>query len=646
MRALSQDLLWYGYWGTKLVTISVSPTPSDATVTLTAAGYTQSGNSITVPIGTVLAWSVAKTPTYHTASGQFVVTGPDAMSVELSSEPTGVLSITPVPSDSTVTLTATGCTQVGNAIEVPMGVTVHCTVSPNNGANLLESTTDIQLVETTQEETLYCNASVAISATDAITGDPLSDAVVSITYNGNTYSGSTIVPYGAIISYTVSKTGYDTVSQSSVQITQNTTITVPLQQSVVTVSVTPFINNTYTPLATVSLTTNATGVSPVSGLGTQQITVPVGSSVTYTVSQQYYDTETDIIENITTAQNVSVYMHAATLGVLLFDDDSTWTVPTTDPMKMAIITNGGNGGDVNTVYQIGGTGGGSSGNTYVVDINDWEAGDTIGFTFAASNLIITKNGSDYATYPHGGNGVSSSAVSLEYAGTDGGDSVTGNGGGGGSGGAHYTSSTIAVPVCHGASCHTQYNTNIARGSIAAGGDGGAQGNTGVDGDGSFEMTTTPSAGGAGGDGVNSATGGAQNGGVYGDTQIDISVAGSKGMKGLGAVNSQSTILSLIQQDALTSAALRNLIEGGGGACGGVYATMTPASGSTNIKYATPGTGGGGGAWADGSDGVDGVANIAAADFVAQSGGVGGHGCVIIWRPSDVVFDWGQGQLGE
>ncbi len=645
MRALSQDLLWYGYWGRKMVTITVVPTPSDATVTLTADGYTQSGNSISVPVGTVLAWSVAKTPTYNTQTGSFVVTGPDTMSVELSSAPTGVLDITPVPSDSVVTLTATGCTQSGNSIEVPLGTTVHCTITPNNNTDLLASTTDIQVVETLQEETLYCNASVTISPTDATTGDPLSDAVSTITYNGNTYSGSTIVPYGAIISYTVSKSGYDTVTQSSVQITQNSTITVPLQQSVVTVSVTPFINNVYSPLATVSLTTNASGVSPVSGAGTQQITVPIGSSVTYTVSQQYYDTETSVVENITTAQNISVYMHAATLGVLLFDDDGTWTVPTTDPMKMAIITNAGNGGSITSVKQVGGTGGGASGNTYVVDITDWEAGDTIGFSFAASNLIITKNGSDYATYPHGGNGVSSAASDMEYGGTDGGDAVAGNGGGAGSGGARIYSVSIPHTTCAGASCHTTYSVSTYRGSIAAGGDGGAQGNTGVNGDGSYEMGTTPSAGGVGGDGVNAATGGAQNGGVYGNTVVAVTTAGSKGMKGTGAINSQSTILSLIQQASLTSAALRNLIEGGGGGTGGVYGSNTSAYDASK-KFATPGTGAGGGAWTDGTDGVDGVANINVGDFVSQSGGIGGHGCVIIWRPSDVTFDWGQGQLGE
>ena len=91
--------------------------------------------------------------------------------------------------------------------------------------------------------------------------------------------------------------------------------------------------------------------------------------------------------------------------------------------------------------------------------------------------------------------------------------------------------------------------------------------------------------------------------------------------------------------------MRNLIEGGGGGTGGVYgngsATWDDAS-----KVSTPGTGGGGGSWTNGGDGEDGVAQVLIGDYVAQAGGAGGHGCVIIWRPTDVVFDWGQGQLGE
>lgn len=644
-RVLSQDLLWYGYWKRKMVTVTVVPTPSDATVTLTSDGYTQVGNSITLPVGATLKVTVAKSPSYNTYDPPaFVVTGPHTISVELSSAPTGVLDVTPVPSDSTITLTAPGCTQVGNAITVPLGQSVHCTITPNNSANLMPSSADIVVNETLQEETLYCKASVSISTTP-------SDAVSTITYNGNTYSGETgtLVPYGAVISYTASKTGYDTIPPTSLTVTQNQVIELELVPSTVTISVIPYVtsgsSNMYSPNATVSLSTDAEGVQPVSGLGTQQITVPIGSSVTYTVEQQYYDTETDVIQNVTTALNQSVYLHPATLGVRLYDDDGTFNMPTTDPLKMAIITKGGNGGDLNSIKQIGGTGGGASGNTYVVDINDWEAGDVIGVTFGANNVIITKNGSDYATYPNGGNGVSTTATDVSYTGLNGGSADAGNGGGGGSGGARLYNVVTPRTTCAGSVCHTTYWTTTYRGSIAPGGDGGAQANSGADGIGSYEINSAASGGGLGGAGVNSTTGGAQNGGIYGENLVSTSVPGSKGLKGLGAINSQSTILNLIQMGNLTSAALRNLIQGGGGATGGVYFSNTSTWDSAKT-VATPGTGGGGGGWLDGADGTDGTADIRESTFVATQGGVGGHGCVIIWRPSDSAFAWGTGQLGE
>ena len=46
---------------TPTYTFTINPTPADSTVTLTAAGYTQVGNSIIVPTGTTVAWSVSRT---------------------------------------------------------------------------------------------------------------------------------------------------------------------------------------------------------------------------------------------------------------------------------------------------------------------------------------------------------------------------------------------------------------------------------------------------------------------------------------------------------------------------------------------------------------------------------------------------------
>lgn len=651
MRALSQDLLYYGYWGRQMVTVTVVPKLSDPTdetstptVTLTATGYTQVDNSIQVPIGTPLTIKVSCLPNYLDWGPEtHTVTGPLTKTITLSSQSVGTLDITPVPSDSIVDLSCPGCVQVSNSITVPIGSTVYCSVLPNNNANLERYGTNITVNSPQQTATLYCQASVTINPTPE-------NAITTIKYGGRTYSGSEplLVPYNSTIRYSATCDGYDDYPETEATITQSGAISITLNRTMVRKTVVPMIKGTETPHATVTLMCE--GVETVTGLGRQSIEVPSGSVVSYIVSQQYYDTMTgECPDPFVSGDAVSVELHAATLGVLLFDTDTTWTVPTTDNMKMAIITNGGNGGSVSSAKQIGGTGGGASGNTYVVDVTDWEAGDVIGFSFTGSAVVITKNQVDYGDpYPNGGSGTNSSAVSLTFDGTNGGSASYGNGGGGGSGGARYSVYTRTIQVCHGASCHDQPYSVINRGAIANGGEGGVNGASGTNGDGSMELNSTPSVGGVGGTGFdNTAFGGAQNSGTFTAVEVSDTVAGKKGLKGLGAINSQNTILTLIQQGALTSVALRNLIQGGGGSTGGVYTIRRVENVSPDSIYvATPGTGGGGGAWTDGEDGVDGTYGLNETDTVSQSGGAGGHGCVIIWRPTDVVFDWGQGQLGE
>ena len=53
---------------------TINPTPSNATVTLTASGYTQNGNSITVPNGTTVSWSVIDSG-YTSQEGTWTISG-------------------------------------------------------------------------------------------------------------------------------------------------------------------------------------------------------------------------------------------------------------------------------------------------------------------------------------------------------------------------------------------------------------------------------------------------------------------------------------------------------------------------------------------------------------------------------------------
>lgn len=64
-------------------TFTINPNPSNATVTLTASGYTQSGNSITVASGTSVSWKVSASG-YTEQNGTHTVTKTESKSITLS----------------------------------------------------------------------------------------------------------------------------------------------------------------------------------------------------------------------------------------------------------------------------------------------------------------------------------------------------------------------------------------------------------------------------------------------------------------------------------------------------------------------------------------------------------------------------------
>lgn len=71
-----------------MYTFTISPTPSSASVSLTASGYSQSGKSITVPSGTKVSWSVSKSG-YTSQSGTQTVTSNYTKYVTLSASSGG-----------------------------------------------------------------------------------------------------------------------------------------------------------------------------------------------------------------------------------------------------------------------------------------------------------------------------------------------------------------------------------------------------------------------------------------------------------------------------------------------------------------------------------------------------------------------------
>lgn len=88
-------------------TLTINPSPSDATVVLTATGYTQSGKSITVAKGTQVTYTVSKTG-YITKTGTIKVSYTQSMGVSLVTEGgSGSGGTTPPSGGDTTTLPLT-----------------------------------------------------------------------------------------------------------------------------------------------------------------------------------------------------------------------------------------------------------------------------------------------------------------------------------------------------------------------------------------------------------------------------------------------------------------------------------------------------------------------------------------------------------
>lgn len=69
-----------------MYTFTINPTPTNATVTLTASGYTQSGNSISVPSDTTVSWTVSAGG-YFDKDGSVTITKDYTLNVSLGKIP-------------------------------------------------------------------------------------------------------------------------------------------------------------------------------------------------------------------------------------------------------------------------------------------------------------------------------------------------------------------------------------------------------------------------------------------------------------------------------------------------------------------------------------------------------------------------------
>ena len=114
----------------QLYTLTIETKPIKSTVVLYAEGYAQSGNSISVPEGTNITYSVRKKG-YADYENTTVMTSADR-TITVSLEKMYTITIKPTPSTATVVLTAENYVQEGNSISVPSGTVVSYEVSQQN----------------------------------------------------------------------------------------------------------------------------------------------------------------------------------------------------------------------------------------------------------------------------------------------------------------------------------------------------------------------------------------------------------------------------------------------------------------------------------------------------------------------------------
>ena len=244
-----------------LHTLTVEATPVDALISLTAPGYTQAANTISVPWETDVDWTVSRAH-YTTQSGTKTVTLDETMTVDLVPE-SYTINITPTPSDAIVminNLQRTSATFTYNT-EVTWSVSKTDYVTQGNTFYIDENTNlNIDLHK--------------IQYTVTIIPTP-SDATVII--NGIERTSATL-DIGTTVTYSVTKPGYAS-AEDTFTLTNNIDIEIELD---------PIVRLTINPTpsdATITLTAE---------YGEQvdnYIEVPANDPITWSVSKADYVTQ-------------------------------------------------------------------------------------------------------------------------------------------------------------------------------------------------------------------------------------------------------------------------------------------------------------------------------------------------------------------
>lgn len=649
-----------------LARVTIVPDPSDAVVTLTASGYSQKGNYIEVPIGTIVSYKVEK-QNLKPSEKEILVVGNTTIPVRLFEPIERIVTIETTPSDASVIFVGDGIIeQGGKSVKAASGSMLSYTVSDPKGELSLTETGNL----TVQEDKVI---NVTMKTKAHITKVLPPDAVVKINGELGSYRE---LPCNQVMNVSVTRDGYDSFNQtfeknnrgivpdfiSEVELKETTyiltvestptnaslsvvvgtktyteigrvvvnnvlpgttikatatlsgydtvtqTFTMPASNYGKTLS----LNETLYPVTITATPSEATviikvnGSQVASGTGKATTSVKKGVSITYEVS---YEGVSESGTHTMTAASFSknIVLDAQDSKVTLVLTDTSVTLPT-GKYRYIAISGGGNGGSGtrepynNADYNKCG-GGGGGGSGYVKVGTFTTAGEVV-------NFVIGKGGQGDVSFsaPAGG--------ATEIRGSLSGTIVSVKGGNGGRTGTDTTiiNGTHAVIPdtmnggdggCGGGGggrCATK-NSNVAF-SGGAGGKGGCNG-------------VTPTYGGKGGIGVkNVVSANANNGGTGGDVAYNSPTLSGGG--GTGASSIKSTLENMSSFVFVTESDIYNSMSGGGGG-GGTIGQGT---------YTYGGGGGGGGAWTNGS--------ASTIDYVTghyEDGGKGGDGAILYARLS-------------
>ena len=318
MCIFSKDL-FFSIFSTKpaylLARVTIVPDPSGAVVTLTApGGYSQEGNYIEVPIGTIVSYKVEKQG-LKPSEKEVLVVGNTTIPVKLFEPIERTVTIETTPSDASVIFVGNGIVEQGaKSVKAAAGSVLSYTVSDPKGELSLTETGSL----TVQEDEVI---SVTMRTKAHVTKVTPPDAVVKINGELGSYRE---LPCNQVMNVLVTRDGYNPFSQT---FEKNNRGIVPDFVSEVELQET-----TYT-LTVVSTPTNASlsvvvGAETYTGIGRVVVdNVLPGTTITATATLSGYDAVTETFT-----------MPASNLGKTLSLNETLYSVTiTSTPSEANII---------------------------------------------------------------------------------------------------------------------------------------------------------------------------------------------------------------------------------------------------------------------------------------------------------------------